>query len=121
MTGVRFSGLLNTLLYDLKHVDGVTKLAIGGRDGFLIGEYQDNEFETLTLMSAAMFKAAETVTTKFEKNCPKRLTVDYEGGKLIATTAGTKALIALMAGKDANIEKINSELERAAEKIKEIF
>ncbi len=115
------SEIYNSILLDLKQIEGVKMLALAGRDGFLIGEPANNDMETITLMSATMLRAAEKVTNKLEKVGPDRVIVDYEGGKLITTTAGQKALISVMTTKDASIEPIICELDRTACRIKEIL
>jgi predicted regulator of Ras-like GTPase activity (Roadblock/LC7/MglB family) len=117
----KISKIYNSILLDLKQVEGVKMLALGGRDGFLIGEPANNDMEVLTLMSATMLRAAEKVTNKLENISPNLVIVDYEGGKLITTTAGQKALISVMTAKDASIEPIISELERTVSRIKEVL
>ncbi len=47
--------------------------------------------------------------------------MDYNGGKLIAASAGQKALISVMVAQDASLDPIIIELERTAGKIKEIL
>lgn len=113
--------LYDRMLLDLKKMKGVKKIALAGRDGFLIGDYASEGSEMLTLMSANMLRAAENATNKLEKVNPDRVIVDYMGGKLITASIGTKALISVMAEKDAKIEPIISEIERTASKIKEIL
>ncbi|MCZ7399425.1 MAG: roadblock/LC7 domain-containing protein [Candidatus Methanoperedens sp.] len=117
----KMTEIYNSILLDLKQVEGVTMLALAGRDGFLIGEPANNDMEMLTLMSATMLRAAEKVTNKLEKVSPNCIIVDYEGGKLITTTAGQKALISVLITKDASIGPIINELEKTACKIKEIL
>ncbi len=72
-------------------------------------------------MSAAMLKAAETVTHKLKKVSPDRIIVDFDGWKIITMTAGQKAFISVMAAQEASLPPIIAELERAAGKIKEIL
>lgn len=115
------SEIYGNILLDLKKVDGVKMLALGSRDGFLIGENATEEAEMLTLMSATMLRAAENATTKLEKVGANRVIVDFNGGKLIAVSAGQKALISVMAAQDASLDPIIIELERTAGKIKEIL
>jgi predicted regulator of Ras-like GTPase activity (Roadblock/LC7/MglB family) len=117
----KMSKIYDSILLDLKQVEGVKMLALAGRDGFLIGEQTNNDIELFTLMSATMLRAAEKLTNRLEKVSPDRVVVDYEGGKLITVAAGQKALICLLTTKDASIEPINNELERTASRIKEIL
>ena len=115
------SDVYNKVLLDLKKMNGVKMIALAGRDGYLIGEHASEGSEMLTIMSATMLRAAETVTNKLEKINPNRVIVDYKGGKLITTSAGSKALISVMATNDANLDPIIKEMERTAVKIKEIL
>ncbi len=115
------SDIYNSIMFELKNLDGVKMLALAGRDGFLIGDNADDQKETLTLMSAAILKAAETVTHKLKKASPDRVIVDFDGGKIIAMTAGQKAFISVMTAQEASLPPIFIELERAAGKIKEIL
>ena len=115
------SDIYNKVLLDLKKMNGVKMIALAGRDGYLIGEHASEGSEMLTIMSATMLRAAETVTNKLEKINPNRVIVDYNGGKLITTSAGSKALISVMATNDANLDPIIKEMERTAVKIKEIL
>jgi predicted regulator of Ras-like GTPase activity (Roadblock/LC7/MglB family) len=117
----KMSDIYKRVMLDLKKMNGVKMIALAGRDGYLIGERASEGSETLTLMSANMLRAAETVTNKLEKVNPNRVIVDYQGGKLITASVGSKALISVMTEKDAKIEPIINEIERTAGKIKEII
>ncbi len=120
MKGGKISELFTDMLIDLKNVDGVKMVALAGHDGYLIGEHASEDMELLTLMSVTMLKAAEKVTNKLENVNPKRVIVDFDGGKVIAEPAGTKALILVTAAPDANLEPIICELERTCCRIKDI-
>lgn len=121
MNGGKMSKIYNNILLNLKNMEGVKMIALASRDGFLIGEHASDDKEMLTLMSATMLSAAETVTTQLEKVSPDRVVVEFKGGKLITTSAGQKALISVMATQDASLDPIFSELERTAGKIREIL
>jgi predicted regulator of Ras-like GTPase activity (Roadblock/LC7/MglB family) len=105
----------------MKKLKGVKRIAIAGRDGYLIGEHASEGSEMLTEMSANMLRAAENITNTLEKVNPNRVIVDYQGGKLITASAGSKALISVMTEKDASIGPIIKELDKTAGKIKEIL
>ncbi len=120
MKGGKIAELFANVLKDLKKVNGVKMVALAGHDGYLIGEHANEDMEFLTLMSVTMLKAAEKVTNRLENANPKRVIVDFDGGKVIAETAGTKALILVTAAQDANLEPIISELERTCCRIQDI-
>src|SRR5659263_474421 len=110
----------NKVLLDLKRMNGVKMIALAGRDGYLIGEHATEGSEMLTLMSANMLRAAQTATNKLEKVNPDRVIVDYKGGKLITTYAGSNALISVMAEQDASLDPIIREIEKTAGRIKAV-
>jgi predicted regulator of Ras-like GTPase activity (Roadblock/LC7/MglB family) len=117
----KLSEMYNSVLLDLKKVNGIKMIVLAGRDGYLFDENVNEGLEDMTLMSSAMLRAAETVTNKLEKVNPNRVIVDYEGGKLITVSAGSKALISVVAANDARLDPIFKELEKTAGKIKEIL
>ena len=114
-------GIYSSVLLDLKKVNGIKMMALAGRDGYLFDENMNEGLETMTLMSSVMLKAAEIVTNKLEKVNPNRVIVEYNGGKLITVSAGSKALISVIATNDARLDPIIEELEKTAGKIKEIL
>ncbi|MCE8423223.1 MAG: roadblock/LC7 domain-containing protein [Candidatus Methanoperedens sp.] len=115
------SDLYSRILLKLRNIDGVKMTALGSRDGFLFSENENDEIEKMTLMSSAMIKAAETVTNELDKTGPVHVIVDFNGGKLIAASAGPKALISVMAEQNASIDPIIGEIDRTASKIQEIL
>src|SRR5659263_145580 len=117
----KLSEIYSSVLLDLKKINGIKMIALAGRDGYLFDEDQNEWLETMTLMSSAMLRAAETVTNKLEKVNPDRVIVDYDGGKMITVSAGSKALISVVATNDARLDPIIEELEKTAGKIKEIL
>jgi len=117
----KLSEIYSSVLLDLKKVNGVRMIALAGRDGYLFDENRKEGLETMTLMSSAMLRAAGTVTNKLENVNPNRVIVDYNGGKLITISAGSKALISVVATNDARLDPIIEELEKTAGKIKEML
>ena len=117
----KLSDIYSSVLLDLKKVNGIKMIALAGRDGYPFYKNVNEGVETMTLMSSVMLRAAETVTNKLEKVNPNRVIVDYKGGKLITVSAGSKALISIVAANDARLDPIIEELEKTAGKIKEII
>lgn len=108
-------------MLDLRKVDGVKKLALAGRDGFLLGENPTDETENLTRLFATMLNTTENVSRKLNKISTDRLIVDFDGGKIIMMKAGQKAFISVIATHEASVHPIMAELEKAAGKIKKIL
>jgi predicted regulator of Ras-like GTPase activity (Roadblock/LC7/MglB family) len=117
----KLSEIYTSVLFDLKKVNGVRMIALAGHDGYLFDENANDGLEVMTLMSSAMLRAAKTVTNKLEKVNPNRVIVDYNGGKLITVSAGSKALISVVTANDAHLDTIIKELDKTAGKIKEIL
>jgi hypothetical protein len=116
--------MLDKVLIDLKKVGGVEASVVASRDGLLIAsniQSYGTRAETFAAMSATMLGAAETATTELGKGVPDRVIVETEHGKLIATGAGSKALLIVLTDPDAGLGLILVELEKAAEKIKNIL
>ncbi len=115
--------MVDKLLWDLKNVGGVMACAAVSRDGLLIRSLMQNEkyVESLAAMSATMLGAAETATTHVEMGIPSRVIVESDNGKLIVTGAGPKALLILLANKNSGLGLILLELDKSAQKLKEIL
>jgi len=115
--------LVDILLADLKNVGGVMACAAASRDGLLIRSLMQNEkyVESLVAMSATMLGAAETATTHVEMGIPTRVIVESDNGKLIVVGAGPKALLILLADKNSGLGLILLELDKSAQKLKEIL
>jgi len=117
----KLSEIYGNVLLDLKKVNGIKMIALAGHDGYLFDENANDGMETMTLMSSAILRAAETVTNKLEKVNPDRVIVDYNGGKMITVFAGSKALISVIATNDAHLDPIIEELDKTAGKVKDIL
>ena len=115
--------MVDKLLTDLKNVGGVIACAAASRDGLLIRAIMQKEqfVESLAAMSATMLGAAETATTHVEMGVPKRVIVETDHGKLIIIGAGPKALLILLANQNIGLGLILLELDKSAEKLKEIL
>jgi len=113
--------IYSNVLSELRSVDGVKMTALGSRDGFLISDYETSDSEMLTLMGASMIRAAETAAKSFDRPSLNRVIVDFSGGKLIAASAGPKAVVSLMTNQEASLDTIISKLDLIVDKIKEII
>jgi predicted regulator of Ras-like GTPase activity (Roadblock/LC7/MglB family) len=115
--------MVDKILSDLKKVGGVEACAAASRDGLLIRAIlQKEQFaESFAAMSATMLGAAETATTELGQGVPHRVIVESERGRLIAVGAGPKALVMAIVNTDTGLGLILLELDKAAEKLKEIL
>ncbi|AEA47632.1 roadblock/LC7 domain-containing protein [Archaeoglobus veneficus] len=115
--------MLENVLKDLKSVGDVEASAIVSRDGLLIAADipQSVNAEAFAAMTATMLGAAETATSELGKGIPDRVIVEGKDGKIIATGAGSKALLVAMTTPKANLGLVLLELGRASEKVKELL
>ncbi|MBE0521142.1 MAG: roadblock/LC7 domain-containing protein [Candidatus Methanoperedenaceae archaeon] len=115
--------LIEKMLADLKKVRGVEACAAVSREGLLISAIMQNKrfAESFAAMSATMLGAAETVITELNKGVPNRVIVESKHGMLIAVGAGPKALVVVLVDSDAGLGMVLLELEKSAEKLKELL
>jgi predicted regulator of Ras-like GTPase activity (Roadblock/LC7/MglB family) len=115
--------MVDKILSDLKKVGGVEACAAASRDGLLIRAILQKEkfAESFAAMSATMLGAAETATTELGQGVPHRVIVESDRGRLIAVGAGPKALLMAIVNTDTGLGLILLELDKAAEKLKEIL
>ena len=114
--------LLGDVVHDLVKVKDVRIAVIVSRDGLLMVSSTSPDFMTQTFaaMSATMFIAAETATKEIGKWLPDRLVVEFEYSRLVATSAGSKALLVIMTEPHASLGMLLIEMKKASEKVKEI-
>ncbi|MBI4362220.1 MAG: roadblock/LC7 domain-containing protein [Euryarchaeota archaeon] len=115
--------MLEKILNDLKNVGDIEASAVVSRDGLLMASNITGSIraETFAAMSATMLGAAETATSELKKGIPDRVVVESKEGKVIAAGAGPKALLVAMARPEAGLGLALVEMEKAAEKIKQIL
>ena len=115
--------MLEKILKDLRTVGDVDASAIVSRDGLLIAADipQNVNAEAFAAMTAAMLGAAETATSELGKGVPDRVIVEGKEGKIIATGAGSKALLVVMTNPKASLGLILFKIGKASDKIKEVL
>ncbi len=116
----KVSRVYANLFANLKKIDGVRTFVLADRDGYMLGEYQDDH-EALSFMSATILKTIENAGRKLEMENPEHMVVDFKNKKLITVNAGTKAIIAVIARPDSNLDPIINELEKTASRIQAIL
>lgn len=114
---------MNQILCELNGLSGVNASAIVSRDGLLMASDipEGLHGETFAAMSATMLGAAETVIGELEKGIPERVIVESNMGKMVATGAGPKALIVVLADTGIGLGLVLVEIEKASEKLKELL
>lgn len=121
MNNGKVSKIYDYLFANLKQIDGVQTFVLADRDGYMLGEYQDDDHEALSFMSATILKTVENAGRKLEMENPEHMVVDFKNKKLITVNAGTKAMIAVIARPDAHVDLIINELEKTTSRIQAIL
>ncbi|MDI6902688.1 MAG: roadblock/LC7 domain-containing protein [Methanocellales archaeon] len=114
---------LQKIVSDLKRTGDIEASAVVSRDGLIMTSDipPGIHAETFAAMSATMLGAAETATAELKKGIPDRIIVESAKGKVIATGAGPKALLIVMTPPEAGLGLILVEMEKAADKAKELL
>lgn len=114
--------LLDNILKEINNVEGIKASAIASRDGLLIYSAMSRKpANTLAGMSAAMMMAAECASLEVGNNSVDRIIAESKNGKIIASDAGTKALLLIMTQPDINLGLILNEMTKSSEQIKKVL
>ncbi len=112
---------IENILKDLNNILGIEATAVITRDGLLMSSTMAKSADTFAAMSATMFGAAKIAAIELGKGIPNRVIVETKNGKLIATGAGSKTLLVVMARNDSSLGEILFEMTKASEKMIEVF
>ncbi len=112
---------LKNILADLNSSYGVEISAIVSRSGIPIAwNLPDNvHVETFATLSATLLGASEVVYTGLNKEPPKRVVVESEGGNMVAIGLGKKAILVAMSTE--SVEKLGEGVEVATANIREVL
>ena len=112
---------IEKVLNDLNKTQGIEISALLSRDGLLISSTMERNADTFAAMSATMFGAAVVASEEFGKGYPDRVIVETKYGKLIASGAGPKAMIIVMARNESTLGQILMEVSKASEKMIDVL
>jgi len=115
--------MLEEVLTDLKRTGDIEVSAIISRDGVLVtSDIPKSVYtEAFAAMSASMVGSAEAAIAELRKGVPDRTIVESKKGKVIAIGAGSKALLVVMTSPEVELGLILIEMEKAANKIRELL
>ncbi len=107
-------------LADLKAMKGIRASAIITRDGlFIIGDVpSEMHAESFAAMTATMSSAAEVSMSEMGQGIPKHVIAESDNAKIVATGAGVKMLLVVIADPTVKLDPILSKMKEAADKIK---
>lgn len=113
---------LEAVLTELEAIGGIKLSAIISRHGLLMVSKatQESESEAFAALTATLHMSAETTTKRLSQEVPKSIVVETEENNLITYAAGPNALIVILAGNEAFLGLILTELRKAAEKVKNL-
>lgn len=112
---------IDKILRDLNNIRGIEASAAVSRDGLLVSSTMARNADILVAMSATMFGAAEVASRQLEKGNLNRVIVETKNGILIASGAGTKALLVVLAKDNSTLGHILLEMSKASEKMVGVF
>jgi predicted regulator of Ras-like GTPase activity (Roadblock/LC7/MglB family) len=113
--------LFHRVQQELRGLKGVKTSLIASRDGYILTNPAESQLEKYAKASSSMLKTADAAILEMSNNCSESVIVDFPNERLIATRAGPKALIAVLAGSDINVNTILTEMSKAANKVREIM
>jgi predicted regulator of Ras-like GTPase activity (Roadblock/LC7/MglB family) len=113
---------LEAVLTELDSVGDIKLSAIISRQGLLMVSKasQGSDSEAFAALTATLHMSAESTTKRLSKEMPKSIIVETEEHNLITYSAGTNALIVVLASNEGFLGLILTELKKAAEKVKNL-
>lgn len=112
--------LLENVHKELGNIGGIEQSATVSRDGLIIYSSKEKA-EAFAAMVAVTLGAAENSLAELGKGVPEISIVKNSICQMVIIGAGSKALLAIIAEPDAGLGLILLEMEKSAQKIKEIL
>jgi predicted regulator of Ras-like GTPase activity (Roadblock/LC7/MglB family) len=114
---------LEAILAELRKVGDVEASAIVRRDGLMVASDMPNyvDARTIAAMTAALVGTAETSVGELKLGDFGQVIVESGDGKLVATGAGSMAILACLVSKDANLGLVLLTMEKSSKKISAVI
>ncbi len=114
---------LTQILQSLKKIGDVMGSSVISDEGLSIASDlgEDVDEETFAAMAAAMQGAAETTASELKQGTLRQVIVEAEEGKIIAISAGEKAILVILAKPGLNLDLALLELGKASGKISSVL
>jgi len=105
---------LKAILGQLVDVAGVNVAVCVGRDGFVIdaASTQNADTDAIGAMVSTGMGSAESVGRELGLAAMDQAMMEYQGGIVMMTALGREALLAVVAGKDANLGNVRLQVRR---------
>jgi len=119
----RIEKQLEDLLSFLETLPEIQGAAIVRRDGLMVAALLPKEIDgkTVAAMSAALVGTAETCSAELQLGRFLQIAVEAEKGKLIATGAGSFALLICLVSDKANLGLVLLEMGRVANRVSQVL
>jgi len=113
---------LESLLKEVKNLDGVHEAVLVSRSGmYIAGSVPEGVFQdTFVAMFAILLGAAETATSEL-KDRIDTVVLNLEQSRIVVINDGPKAIFVLRTGKDVDIASVKSSLERMSRRVEELL
>jgi hypothetical protein len=107
---------LKDVLKQLVEVAGVNVAVCVGRDGFVIdaASTQSADTDAIGAMVSTGMGSAESVGRELGLGVMDQAMMEYQGGIVMMTALGSEALLAVVAGSDANLGNVRLQVRRRA-------
>lgn len=111
---------IERVLEEVKVLEGVSSVILVSRTGVHIAGSlpAGTHAETFVAMFAILLGAAETATSELRERL-KNIGISLETSKVLIVNNGPKALYVVVASKEADDEKVVSELEKRNEELRQ--
>ncbi|MEX2706166.1 MAG: roadblock/LC7 domain-containing protein [Candidatus Freyrarchaeum guaymaensis] len=113
---------LDSVLTSIKNLSGVEGGAIIARNGVLIASSlpQGVDGQKFAAMAASMVGASETAAALLN-SFARMITIEIDRGKILALGAGPKAILVVLAGENADVEKLIKKIDKHRKDVMKIL
>jgi len=113
---------LDSVLTSIKNLSGVEGGAIIARNGVLIASSlpQGVDGQKFAAMAASMVGASETAAALLN-SFAKMIAIEIDRGKILALGAGPKAILVVLAGENADVEKLIKKIDKHRKDVMKIL
>jgi len=113
---------LDSVLTSIKNLSGVEGGAIIARNGVLIASSlpQGVDGQKFAAMAASMVGASETAAALLN-SFARMITIEIDRGKILALGAGPKAILVVLAGENADVEKLIKKIDKHRKEVMKIL
>ncbi len=113
---------INDTINQLAHIEGIEGAALVSKDGFMISSALTMIHEDrVAAISAAMLAIGEKTVTELKRGNLREVYVRGEEGYVILTSAGTNAIIVVLAAPDAQLGLILYDMDKQAKILKDLL